>query len=131
MPRIYRHLGDILSPEAMNALVEHFAGQQVWIPTADERLAYGHRMRPPSPKLAEVLGQEQVDKLSRVYGGEYVYVPFKPRKNRQTDWQKVMEMHRAGAKINDIVVALGVGRRTIFRWLKKPINTVLGSSARN
>lgn len=45
-------------------------------------------------------------------------------------FQQAVEMHRDGARINEIAAAVGRKRRTIQRWLSKPISGLNGQNIR-
>jgi len=73
----------------------------------------------PDAKLTQLLGETAASALCTRFGGDYLQVP-----NTITDddiYLRIAELHRQGCKINDIALAVGRSRRTVFRLLRKKI----------
>jgi hypothetical protein len=106
-----RELKGVLTPKALAALMHHFGGREIWI------------KQPPQDELIKVLGPRQAEKLSYFAGKGSLYIPL------GRDWselgRKVMELHRREKKVNEIASILHCSRRTVFRWLARPVQSVM------
>jgi hypothetical protein len=102
-------LVEVLGCAAAEKMIAEFGGARIWVPVRST----------PQAKLTQVLGESAASALCSRFGGEYLQVP-----NTVTDqdiYRRVAELHREGRKINDIALAVGRSRRTVFRLLRKKI----------
>ena len=53
------------------------------------------------------------------FGGDYLQIPNTA--SGHDVYRRIAELHRQGCKINDIALAVGRSRRTVFRLLRKKI----------
>jgi hypothetical protein len=112
---------EVIGCEAVQKMVAEFGGARIWIPVRST----------PDAKLTKVLGEQAASALCIRFGGDYLQVP-----NTITDGEiywRIAELHRQGCKINDIALAVGRSRRTVFRLLRKKITDLRrpGRAARN
>jgi hypothetical protein len=106
---LLRTLVDMLGRSCVEKLIAQFGGTRIWVPVRST----------PEAKLTQVLGQEAASALCSRFGGDYLQVP-----NTLVDDNvclQAAELHRQGCKINDIALAIGRSRRTVFRLLSKKI----------
>jgi hypothetical protein len=105
-------LVEVLGCAGAQKMIAEFGGARIWVPVRSN----------PQAKLTQVLGESAASALCSRFGGEYLQVP-----NTVTDediCRRVAELHRQGRKINDIALAVGRSRRTVFRLLRKKITEV-------
>jgi hypothetical protein len=95
--------------EAAETLITAFGGTRIWIPV---RIS-------PEAKLHHILGDSAATALCSRFGGDYLQIPNSLTGNNVC--RRVAELHRQGCKINDIALAVGRSRRTVFRLLRKKI----------
>jgi Helix-turn-helix domain len=102
-------LVDMLGSEAAEKLIAEFGGARIWVPVQSTATS----------KLSKVLGSDAASALCARFGGDYLQVP-----NARTPGnvhRRIAELHRQGCKINDIALAVGRSRRTVFRLLRRKI----------
>jgi hypothetical protein len=102
-------LVEVVGSESVEKIVAEFGGARIWIPVRST----------PEGKLTQLLGESAASSLCARFGGDYLQVP-----NTKTDddiYLRIAELHRLGCKINDIALAVGRSRRTVFRLLRKKI----------
>ncbi len=100
---------DLLGCESAEKIVTQLGGARIWVPVRST----------PEAKLTRILGDRAASALCAHFGGEYLLVP-----NTMTAvniYRRIAELHRQGCKINDIALAVGRSRRTVFRSLGKKI----------
>jgi hypothetical protein len=106
---LLRTLVEVVGCESAEKLIAEFGGARIWVPVRST----------PEAKLTRVLGDGAVSALCARFGGDYLQVP-----NTITGddiYWRIAELHRQGCKINDIALAVGRSRRTVFRLLRKKI----------
>jgi DNA-binding NarL/FixJ family response regulator len=102
-------LVEVIGCESVQKMISEFGGARIWVPVRST----------PDAKLTQVLGEESASALCTRFGGDYLQVPN--TMNNDEIYQRIAEMHRQGCKINDIALAVGRSRRTVFRLLRKKI----------
>jgi len=102
-------LVQLLGCDAVERLVTEFGGTRIWVPVRSA----------PEAKLTRVLGDSAACALCARYGGDYLQIPN--TLNGGNIHRRIAELHRQGCKINDIALAVGRSRRTVFRLLRKKI----------
>ncbi|MBV8774554.1 MAG: helix-turn-helix domain-containing protein [Deltaproteobacteria bacterium] len=104
-----RTLVEVIGCESVQKMINEFGGARIWVPVRCL----------PDAKLTQLLGETAASALCTRFGGDYLQVP-----NTITDddiYLRIAELHRQGCKINDIALAVGRSRRTVFRLLRKKI----------
>jgi len=102
-------LVELVGCESAEKMIAEFGGARIWVPVRSTADA----------KLTQVLGDHAASALCAHFGGDYLQVP-----NTMTGGNvhlRIAELHRQGCKINDIALAVGRSRRTVFRLLRKKI----------
>jgi hypothetical protein len=102
-------LVELMGSDSAKKLIAEFGGARIWVPVRSTTAA----------KLSEVLGDDAAKALCARFGGDYLQVP-----NTMTGgnvYRRIAELHRQGCKINDIALAVGRSRRTVFRLLRRKI----------
>jgi hypothetical protein len=100
---------EIVGCKCAEKMIGELGGARIWVPVRSTSEA----------KLTQVLGESAASALCAHFGGDYLQVP-----NTMTDddiYLRIAELHRQGCKINDIALAVGRSRRTVFRLLRKKI----------
>ncbi len=109
-------LVDLLGYESAEKMITEFGGARIWVPVRST----------PDTKLTQLLGESAAQVLCSHFGGDYLQIPNTITKD---DIQRrIAELHRQGCKINDIALAVGRSRRTVFRLLRKKITDLRGPS---
>jgi hypothetical protein len=106
---LLRTLVELVGCESAEKMIAEFGGARIWVPVRST----------PEAKLTQVLGDRAACALCSIFGGDYMQVP-----NTMTGgnvYLRIAELHRQGCKINDIALAVGRSRRTVFRLLRKKI----------
>jgi hypothetical protein len=99
----------VMGLESAEKIIAEFGGTRIWVPVRSA----------PDAKLARILGDGAASALCARFGGDYLQIP-----NTITDdniYRRIAELHRQGCKINDIALAVGRSRRTVFRLLRRKI----------
>ena len=112
----------LLGKQAADVFIQTFGGQTIWIPT----LKPGSRPSTYRKKIIAAIGSAPTAKLSKAYGGDYMQVPNGRQSDPRSARQKIAEMQREGASVNEMVKIAGRSRRTIYRWLNLPHAKVYG-----
>jgi hypothetical protein len=102
-------LVEVVGCEAAAKMVAEFGGARIWVPVRST----------PQAKITQALGDNAASALCARFGGDYLQVP-----NTVTGddvYRRIAELHRRGYKINDIALAVGRSRRTVFRLLRRKI----------
>ena len=95
--------------ESAEKIIAEFGGARIWVPVRST----------PDAKLTRILGNSAASALCARFGGDYLQIP-----NTITGdniYRRIAELHRQGCKINDIALAVGRSRRTVFRLLRRKI----------
>jgi hypothetical protein len=106
---LLRTLVEVLGCEATEKIIAEFGGARIWVPVRTS----------PDAKLTQILGDGAASTLCARFGGDYLQVP-----NTMTAPNihgRIAELHRQGCKINEIALAVGRSRRTVFRLLRRKI----------
>ena len=102
-------LVEVIGFESVQKMIAEFGGARIWVPVRST----------PDAKITQVLGEKSASALCTRFGGDYLQVP-----NTMANddiYLRIAELHRQGCKINDIALAVGRSRRTVFRLLRKKI----------
>ncbi len=109
-------LVDLIGAEAYQRLLEHHRGEVFYIP-----VTYRTRHR-----LADSIGDEAFKTLIQRYGGTVLVVPLgqsefeRQIQDLKTEMgRRILELHREGATIQDIIRRLRVGEKFIRTALRK------------
>jgi hypothetical protein len=100
---------EALGREVTRIIVDALGGTRIWVPTRSGAAA----------RLAQVIGGNAAAGLCAHFAGDYLQVP-----NKMPDMtlrHRIAELHRQGCKINNIALAVGRSRRTVFRLLQTKI----------
>jgi hypothetical protein len=100
---------EILGCESAEKIVTELGGARIWVPVRST----------PEAKLTRMLGDGPASALCARFGGDYLQVPN--TRNADNVYRRIAELHRQGCKINDIALAVGRSRRTVFRLLRRKI----------
>jgi hypothetical protein len=109
-PSVSEILVELVGRDVAETLIAVLGGTRIWIPTQSD----------PTAKLAQILGTDAASKLSSRFGGDYLQIP-----NTVPSYglhHQTAELHRQGYTINEIALAVGRSRRTVFRLLRKKVN---------
>jgi hypothetical protein len=90
-------------------IVAEFGGTRIWVPVRST----------PDAKLSRILGDGAASALCAHFGGDYLEIPNTT--SGDNIYRRIAELHRQGCKINDIALAVGRSRRTVFRLLSRKI----------
>jgi hypothetical protein len=90
-------------------MIAEFGGARIWVPVRST----------PEAKLTRILGEAAASALCARFGGDYLQIPNTA--SGHDVYRRIAELHRQGCKINDIALAVGRSRRTVFRLLRKKI----------
>ena len=99
----------VVGYESAKKIIAEFSGARIWVPVRST----------PDGKLTRILGNSAASALCARFGGDYLQIP-----NTITGdniYRRIAELHRQGCKINDIALAVGRSRRTVFRLLRRKI----------
>ncbi|MBV8358641.1 MAG: helix-turn-helix domain-containing protein [Deltaproteobacteria bacterium] len=99
----------VVGYESAEKIIAEFGGARIWVPVQST----------PDAKLTRILGNSAASALCARFGGDYLQIP-----NTITGdniYRRIAELHRQGCKINDIALAVGRSRRTVFRLLRRKI----------
>jgi hypothetical protein len=102
-------LVEVMGTQSTEKIIAEFGGARIWVPVRST----------PHAKLTQILGDRAASALCARFGGDYLQIP-----NTITGdniYWRIAELHRQGCKINDIALAVGRSRRTVFRLLRKKI----------
>jgi Helix-turn-helix domain of resolvase len=99
----------VIGRDSTRKIISEFGGARIWVPV---------RCTPES-KLTRILGEAMASVLCARFGGDYLQIPSTLSGN--DIYRRIAELHRQGCKINDIALAVGRSRRTVFRLLRKKI----------
>jgi hypothetical protein len=99
----------VMGHESVEKIIAEFGGTRIWVPVRST----------PDAKLTRILGDGAASALCALFGGDYLEIP----NTTSTDgiYRRIAELHRQGCKINDIALAVGRSRRTVFRLLSRKI----------
>jgi hypothetical protein len=106
---LLHRLIEVVGYESTEKIIAEFGGARIWVPVRST----------PDAKLAQSVGEDAASALCEHFGGDYLQVP-----NTITGGnicRRIAELHRQGCKINDIALAVGRSRRTVFRLLRRKI----------
>jgi len=106
---LFEKLVETLGCDPVRKIIAQFGGTRIWIPVRSA----------PQAGLARIIGSEAAATLCGRFGGDYLQVP-----NTMADDSlpcRIAELHRQGRKINEIALAVGRSRRTVFRLLSTKI----------
>jgi len=98
-----------LGREVTKTIITTFGGTRIWVPVRSSTEA----------RLARIIGDVAAAMLCAHFAGDYLQVPNSMPD--ETVHQRIAELHRQGRKINDIALAVGRSRRTVFRLLRSKI----------
>jgi hypothetical protein len=99
----------VVGYQSAEKIIAEFGGARIWVPVRST----------PDTKLTRILGNSAASALCARFGGDYLQIP-----NTITGdniYRRIAELHRQGCKINDIALAVGRSRRTVFRLLSRKI----------
>ncbi len=99
----------LIGYESARKIIAEFGGARIWVPVRST----------PEAKLTRILGDTAASVLCARFGGDYLQIPNTISGN--DIYRRIAELHRQGCKINDIALAVGRSRRTVFRLLRKKI----------
>jgi hypothetical protein len=91
-------------------MIAEFGGARIWVPVRST----------PGAKLTQLLGDRAAAALCARFGGDYLQVPNTTARFDNIH-RRIAELHRQGCKINEIALAVGRSRRTVFRLLRTKI----------
>jgi hypothetical protein len=111
-------LVEVIGSESAEKMIAEFGGARIWIPVQSTSEA----------KLTQVLGESAASALCAHFGGDYLQVPNTI--NGDNVYWRIAELHRQGCKINEIALAVGRSRRTVFRLLRKKITDLTSTATR-
>jgi hypothetical protein len=106
---LFGTLVEVLGREPAEKIIAEFGGARIWIPVRST----------PEARLEQLIGSEATAKLCACFGGDYLQVPNTIAND--SVHRRIAELHRQGCKIDEIAVAVGRSRRTIFRLLGRKI----------
>jgi len=95
--------------ESAEKIIAKFGGARIWVPVRST----------PDAKLTRILGNDAASELCARFGGDYLQIPNTIYS--ENIYRRIAELHRQGCKINDIALAVGRSRRTVFRLLRRKI----------
>ncbi|MBV8450748.1 MAG: helix-turn-helix domain-containing protein [Deltaproteobacteria bacterium] len=95
--------------ESAEKVIAEFGGARIWVPVRST----------PDAKLTQMLGSGAAFALCARFGGNYLQIPNTI--TGENICRRIAELHRQGCKINDIALAVGRSRRTVFRLLSRKI----------
>jgi hypothetical protein len=98
-----------MGEESVEKIIAEFGGTRIWVPVRST----------PNAKLTRTLGDGAASALCARFGGDYLEIPNTI--SVANVYRRIAELHRQGCKINDIALAVGRSRRTVFRLLSKKI----------
>jgi hypothetical protein len=99
----------VIGSDCARKMITEFGGTRIWVPVRST----------PEAKLTRILGETAASTLCLHFGGDYLQIPN--TLNGDNIYWRIAELHRQGCKINDIALAVGRSRRTVFRLLRKKI----------
>ncbi len=99
----------VVGCDSARKIIAEFGGTRIWVPVRSA----------PDAKLTRILGEAAASALCAYFGGDYLQIPNTV--SRDDVYRRIAELHRQGCKINDIALAVGRSRRTVFRLLRKKI----------
>jgi Helix-turn-helix domain of resolvase len=99
----------VIGRDSTQKMIVEFGGARIWVPVRSTS----------ESKLTRVLGEAAASVLCARFGGDYLQIPS--TLNGDDIYRRIAELHRQGCKINDIALAVGRSRRTVFRLLRKKI----------
>jgi hypothetical protein len=102
-------LVQIMGQECVDKIIAEFGGTRIWVPVRST----------PDSKLTQLLGDDAASALCARFGGDYLEIPNTA--SGDNICRRIAELHRQGCKINDIALAVGRSRRTVFRLLRRKI----------
>jgi len=102
-------LVEVVGCKSAERMIAEFGGARIWVPVQST----------PEAKLTQVLGESAASALCAHFGGDYLQVPNTIIGDDV--YRRIAELHRQGCKINDIALAVGRSRRTVFRLLRRKI----------
>ncbi len=106
---LWRTLGELVGRESAERIIAEFGGARIWVPVRST----------PDAKLTQILGHSAAFALCARFGGDYLQIPN--TMSEDNVYRRIAELHRQGCKINEIALAVGRSRRTIFRLLRRKI----------
>jgi hypothetical protein len=109
-------LVEVMGCESAEKMIAEFGGARIWVPVRST----------PEAKLTQVLGDSAASALCARFGGDYLQVPNTVA-GCDNIHRRIAELHRQGCKINDIALAVGRSRRTVFRLLRRKITDLHGT----
>ena len=104
-----QRLVEVLGQQSAEKIVREFGGARLWIPIRGT----------PDARLVQLLGHTAASALCARFGGDYLQVPNSI--DRDHVQYLIAELHRQGCRINEIALAVGRSRRTVFRLLGRKI----------
>lgn len=108
-PESLRQIADQVSDAAAAALVQHYGGRKVSIPSQPTLIH----------PLVDLVGIEAFGKLCWLLGGSQITVPLCRRAERQARNDKIWAARQAGAKIGDLAQEFDLSYRTILEVLAR------------
>jgi hypothetical protein len=110
---LWHTLAEVMGSHSAQKLVSEFGGTRIWVPVRSA----------PEAKLTQLLGDDAASALCARFGGDYLQVPNSIAGVHNIP-RRIAELHRQGCKINDIALAVGRSRRTVFRLLRRKITDI-------
>ena len=102
-------LVQVMGQNSVEKIIAEFGGTRIWVPVRST----------PDAKLTRILGDGAASALCALFGGDYLEIPNTT--SADNIYRRIAELHRQGCKINDIALAVGRSRRTVFRLLSRKI----------
>ena len=99
----------VVGYKSAEKIIAEFGGTRIWVSVRST----------PDAKLTRILGDDAASTLCARFGGDYLQIPNTI--NGDNIYRRIAELHRQGCKINDIALAVGRSRRTVFRLLRRKI----------
>jgi hypothetical protein len=106
---LHETLIQVIGRDSTRKMITEIGGARIWVPVRST----------PESKLTQILGEAAASVLCARFGGDYLQIPS--TLSSGDIYRRIAELHRQGCKINDIALAVGRSRRTVFRLLRKKI----------
>jgi hypothetical protein len=113
---LHETLIQVIGRDSTQKMITEIGGARIWVPVRST----------PESKLTQILGEAAASVLCARFGGDYLQIPS--TLSGDDIYRRIAELHRQGCKINDIALAVGRSRRTVFRLLRKKITDLRRSS---
>lgn len=109
LPQVLAEMLEVVSVEAVAAIVDHYGGRELYVPTQAEG---AHR-------LAELIGAEELAALIGRFGRETLYLPRADRARRLVRDHHIRELRAKGASVDDLAQRFRLTTRQVFNILSK------------